>query len=91
MSSQKRLKLVNSIDFVADGFMCEWAWVIDLDNETFGGFKGFNHQPLTKEDRFYFLDSPEIDVYHPARLIAKWQLNNLPADDEFIKTFKEID
>ena len=69
--------------------MCEWAWIIDLDNETFEAFRGLNCQPLTESDRFYFLDSPEIDNYHPARLIAKWQLDNLPADDEFIATFKE--
>ena len=90
MSSQKRLKLVNSINFVADGLMCEWIWVIDLDNGTFEAFKGFNRQPLTESDRFYFLYSPAVSDYHPARLIAKWQLDNLPTNDEFTATFKEM-
>jgi len=87
--SDRKIKLDKALNFVADGLMCEWAWVIDLDNETLEGFKGFNHHPLTKEDRFYFLDSPEIDDYHPARLVAKWSLNNLPTDSEFIAAFKE--
>lgn len=89
--SDRKIKLDKSLNFVADGLMCEWAWVIDLDSGTFEAFKGFNHQPLAESDRFYFLDSPELHDYHPARLVAKWQFDNLPSDDEFIKAFKGVD
>lgn len=87
--SNRKIKLTNVIDFVADGFMCEWVWVIDLDNNTFEGFKGFNSQPLTKDDRFKFLESDDKEEFYPAKLVAKWKLDNLPTNEEFLASFKE--
>ena len=90
--SKKGLNLVDVIDFAADGFICEWVWVIDLDNNTFEGFKGFNNKPLTPDDRFYFLqleNEESQEGFYPARLIKKWQLNNLPTDEEFLAAFAE--
>lgn len=90
--SEKGLKLVDVIDFAADGFMCEWVWVIDLDHNTFEGFKGFNNKSLTPDDRFYFLqlenEEPQ-EGFYPARLIKKWQLDNLSIDEEFLAAFAE--
>ena len=89
--SKSGLKLVNSIDFVADGLMCEWVWVIDLDKSTFEGFRGFNNKPLTPHDRFHFLQYDENESFYPARLIKEWQLSNLPTNEEFLKFFEKED
>ena len=87
--SDRKIKLTNEIKFAADGVFCEWVWLIDLDNNTFEGFKGFNNQPLTKDDRFKFLESNYEEEFYPAKLVAKWELDNLPSDEEFLASFKE--
>lgn len=92
------VKLLNSIEFAADSLMCEWVWVIDLDKNTFEGFKGFNKtKPLRPDDRFYFLRDKERDVtcsedkYYGVILAATWSLDNLPTDDEFLNAFHKDD
>ena len=98
MSQDPGIKLENEIEFAADSLMCEWVWVIDLDKNTFEGFKGFNEtRPLKPDDRFYFLRDKERDVthsgdkYYGVVLAAKWTLNNLPNDQEFLAAFKKKD
>ena len=89
MNAPDGIKLNNEISFAADSLFCEWAWVIDLDAGTFEGFKGFNtDRPLTPEDRFYFLRNRETASYHCVILKAKWSLDALPTDEDFL-AFKE--
>lgn len=83
------MKLQNNIDFAANSIFCEWAWVVDLDEGTFEGYQGFNEEPLTKEDRFYFLRDKEKRNYHSVRLVARWILDELPTDGEFLAAFQE--
>ena len=97
MNAPDGIKLDNQIEFAAESLFCEWAWVIDLDAGTFEGFKGFNtERELTPEDRFYFLRDKEDkspatsgDVYHCVILKAKWSLDALPTDEDFLAAFKE--
>lgn len=84
-------KLQDSLTFAADSLFCEWAWVIDFDSGTFEGFKGFNPMPLTEEDRFHFLREHEEGEYFGVRLAAKWKLDSLPTDEEFLAAFEEDD
>lgn len=86
------MKLQDSINFAADGLFCEWAWVIDLDAGTFEGYCGFGQTSLAENDRFYFLRDLEKDNgYHGVRLAAKWNLDALPTDEEFLTAFKNDD
>ena len=82
------IKLGNSLEFAADSLFCEWAWVIDFDKRTFEAYRGFNkEQPLSPDDRFYFLRDKERDEYHGVVLVAKWSLDELPNDEEFLAAF----
>ena len=85
------LKLQDSISFAADGMFCEWAWVVDLDKRTFEGYRGFGREPLTEQDRFYFLRDLEEDGYSGVRLVAEWSIDELPSDEDFLAAFKEDD
>ena len=76
--------LRDSITFAADGLFCEWAYVIDFDKRMFEIYKGFNKQPLTENDRFYFLKDFESDAYHGVKLLAAWSLDDLPTLEEFL-------
>ena len=89
------VRLRNSITFAADSIFCEWAWVVDLDEGTFEAYKGFNHDSLTENDRFYFLAEYEDEkdygggMAHGVKLAAKWCLDSLPSDAEFLAAFKD--
>lgn len=86
------MQLQDELEFAADGLFCEWAWVIDFDTGTFEAFTGYNRtKPLTPEDRFYFLRDKEDDGYHGVTLVAKWSLDSLPSDEDFIAAFKTDD
>ena len=85
------LFLKNDIRFAADSLFCEWAWVIDLDKRTFEAYEGFNKEPLTPADRFYFLHEFEDRPYHGIKLVHTWSFDALPSNEEFIAAFKEED
>ena len=83
------VRLWNNIDFAADSLFCEWAWVIDLDARSFEGYAGLNTTPLTPDDRFFFLADQERKGYSGVKLVAKWSLDQLPTDKEFLAAFEE--
>lgn len=82
------IKLTDSLTFAGDGLMCEWVWVIDLDNRAFEGYEGCQKEPLDSGERFFFLEEQAEDGYHPCKLAVKWSLDNLPSDEEFLDAFK---
>ena len=73
-------ELQDSIDFAADSLFCEWAYLLDLDNEVLEIYKGFVKEPLEEKDRFYYLQGQCKKDYFPVRLLSKIPFDKLKAD-----------
>lgn len=81
--------LQNSLDFAKSSLWCEWAYVIDLDKNVLEVYEGFNKTPLTESDRFYDKDFVPEDEYYPIKLSKSFDINNLPSDEDFEKSFED--
>lgn len=84
----KAYELNNSFDFADNSGYCEWAYVIDLDKDTFEIFKGYVKEPLNENERFYnngAINANAIGTkYYPVKHIHTFDLNNLPSENEFL-------
>lgn len=79
--------LKNEIEFAKDSLFCEWAYVVDLDKNTFEVYEGFNKEPLSKDERFY--DSADKNGYYPVKHVATFNLDSLPTQNDFLNYFKK--
>jgi len=93
----KRLKLLNQID-VSKKYYCEWGYIIDFDKDTYEIYAGYNHSPLSSDERFYhdgfvetFDYSDSIIKIYPIRHIQSFSLSKLPTEEEFLKIMSMID
>jgi hypothetical protein len=81
--------LTSQIKFAGNSLMCEWAYVVDLDKNTFEVFKGFNKRKPGKNARFN--DVADLhgdycdDKYYHVRLKTKFSLTDLPDEATFYK------
>lgn len=83
LKAESEVLTSDAIAFVSDSLFCEWAYVIDLDLETFEVYEGFNQKPLDLKERFSSF--PQDNDYFPVKLLKRYYLNNLPTEEVFIQ------
>ena len=87
--SDNGLQVQDNLEFACDSLFCEWAYVVDLDKNTFEVYKGFNKEPLQEGERFAFLnDKCKGEEFYPVKFVKSYSLDSLPTDDEFVKDLK---
>lgn len=62
--------------------------MIDLDKRMFEVYEGFHKEPVTEQDRFYFLKDKADKDYPCVRLVHAWSLDDLPTEEEFLAAFR---
>ena len=85
-STEDEIWLVDRSDFAANSLFCEWGYVVDLDNNTFEVYEGFQKKPLDQTERFKYLEKPDCE-YFPISLFIEYNLNNLPTPKDFSNDF----
>lgn len=75
--------LQNDIGFAGSSLFCEWVYVVDLDNDQFEVYRGFNKEPVPPGERF--TDFPGEKEYFPVKLLATFKLGQLPSEEEFLE------
>lgn len=70
--------------FAGDSLFCEWAYVINLDEDVLEVHKGFQ-QAEHKSGRFadYEVEERQQGKYWPVAEVARFDINNLPNDETF--------
>lgn len=87
-NAEPGILLADQHRFAADSLFCEWAYVIDLDRNTFEVYKGFNKTPLADGERFKGVVAEDAsDGYFPVRLVKSYDLAALPTVEAFIAEF----
>jgi hypothetical protein len=71
IQDQGKRKLYNQLNFAGNSLFCEWAYVIDLDNEILEIYKGFNQDQLNESERFKDLECPNLD-YKQVKFLASF-------------------
>lgn len=72
-ANDKRFAVINtndSLSFAADSLFCEYAYVIDLDNDILEVYTGFNKEAIPETNRF-FTKNCNDEVYKPVKLVSK--------------------
>ena len=78
-----------NISFAADSLFCEWAYVVDLDKNTFEIYEGFNETPLDPSERFAGVplekESGRKREYYQVRLLKSYSLRRLPTVETMLR------
>lgn len=87
--------LVNN-DFIYDSLFCEYAYIINLDEEVLEVYKGFNQGRPGEESRYVFdpnkvaehrMAKPTEEQFFPCSIVAKFPFDSLPKNSEsFLRT-----
>jgi hypothetical protein len=84
--AQQGVALEDSLEFVQDSVLCEWAYVIDFDRNSFEAYKGNNLTALDISERFYTVNRARNYCY-PVKEISTFSLDDLPTEEAFLESF----
>ncbi len=80
-----------SDSFITDSLFCEWGYIINLDDNKFEVYRGFQRRPHEKgrfakdvmpsEQQTYYSRGP----YYPCALLIEFPLDNLPSNKDFLE------
>ncbi|KAI0800398.1 hypothetical protein C8Q74DRAFT_1236298 [Fomes fomentarius] len=76
--------LFRSIDFLTDGLFCEWAYVVDLDEDVVEVYNnGSDGDQERAWERFKGVEGLENATYLPS-MVGSWKFEELPDEVTFV-------
>jgi hypothetical protein len=69
--------MIENASFLAESLYCEWAYIVNLDEETFEVYQGFQRKAHTY-GRYAQLTPPRNNNYYPVALLATFPLRAIP-------------
>jgi hypothetical protein len=77
--------------FAADSLFCEWGYVINLDDNLFEVYKGFNKDALDEKERFASLTVKDDNSgYKQIKFVKAYPLDNLPEGHQMGDEIEEL-
>ena len=84
MKAPDGLPLFSSYKFARNGLMCEWAYVLDLDQEQLEVYRGFGKGDAPEGERFGGPGLDNSSGYGPVRLAKVYKFADLPSRGQFL-------
>jgi hypothetical protein len=91
-SEDTEIVLQDTTKFAADSLFCEWAYLIDLDNNNLEVYEGFNNTPLEVGQRFKDMELEDAlggEQFYPIKCVKIYPLDKLPTNEEFVKELEK--
>ena len=68
--------MIDSFEFLKDSLLCEYAYIINLDDMTLEFYQGDNHSP--QEDNPLPFEQISSEGHYPVRYMGSFLLDNIP-------------
>lgn len=68
--------MIEYSNFIKESLYCEWGYIVNLDDETFEIYKGFQEE---KNNNRYSIETPLNKTYYACKLVGKIPINELKA------------
>lgn len=79
-SNKEKIYLINQFEFGKDSLFCEWAYIVNLDNNTLDCYSGFNKVKEKQADLWY-IEEPD-DEYYGISFLKSYPFGQLPKTQE---------
>lgn len=90
IANGEKIKIEDGLRFAAESLMCEYGYVINLDDKKLEVYIGFNTIPLSPNERFAELEVRH-NKYYQIKKICEFDITNLPTEDEFLNSISKAD
>lgn len=71
--------MIDNRDFLADSSFCIWAYIVNLDEEVFEVYRGYQKKH-DENPRNRYRDLQRYNKFYPVKLVAEFPLNDIPDD-----------
>lgn len=92
IDNDNKIYMTDDIDFIKNSLFCEYAYIINLDDNVLEYYMGFQHSPQENNrygtEKYDFVNRPEFE-YYPCKLSLTFPLNELYDVEQIVEAMNE--